>query len=86
MISSYKEACIILNIDYNNKNLTAEEIKKHYRYNALKYHPDKNNSDNANEEFIKVAEAYEFLMNKKSNVERNKSYIDILKASKTGLL
>ena len=27
MISSYKEACIILNIDYNNINLSAEEIK-----------------------------------------------------------
>lgn len=78
MISSYKEACNILNIDYNNINLTEEEIKKQYRYNALKYHPDKNNSDNANEEFIKVTEAYEFLMNKKSNVERNKSYIEIL--------
>jgi len=78
MISNYKQACIILNIDYNNKTLTTEEIKKHYRYNALKYHPDKNNSDNANEEFIKVTEAYEFLMNKKSNVERNKSYVDIL--------
>lgn len=78
MLSSYKEACIILDLDYNNVNISPEEIKKQYRYNALKYHPDKNKSDNANEEFIKVSEAYEFLMKKKSNTERNKSYTEIL--------
>jgi hypothetical protein len=43
-------------------------IKRQYRVLALKYHPDKNLSNNTAEEFHKVQSAYDFLM-KESNIE-----------------
>jgi curved DNA-binding protein CbpA len=77
MSLNYKDACNILNIDPNIENISPEVIKKQYRYNALKYHPDKNCSEKANEEFIRISNAYEYLINNNENTERNKSYIDI---------
>jgi len=50
-------------------------IKKQYRVLALKYHPDKNLSNNTAEEFHKVQSAYDFLM-KESNIEYNHSIED----------
>ncbi len=45
-----------------SKNATPEEIKKAYRQQALKYHPDRNPGDKAAEEkFKEAAEAYEVL-------------------------
>ncbi len=49
----------ILNI---SKNASKEDIKKAYRQQALKYHPDKNpGDDSAEEKFKEAAEAYEVL-------------------------
>ncbi|MDH5477114.1 MAG: J domain-containing protein [Nitrospinota bacterium] len=52
----------ILDVD---RGSSAAEIKKAYRRQAKKYHPDKNKDDKASEEmFKKVSEAYAVLSNK----------------------
>jgi hypothetical protein len=40
-----------------------EYIKKKYRKLALKWHPDKNDDENAKEKFQKISEAYDYLTN-----------------------
>ena len=49
----------VLGVD---KNASAEEIKKAYRKNAMKYHPDRNPGDKqAEEKFKEIGEAYAVL-------------------------
>jgi molecular chaperone DnaJ len=56
-----------------SKSATKDEIKKAYRKQALKFHPDKNPGDKSSEEkFKEAAEAYEVLSddNKRSKYDR----------------
>ena len=85
-----------LEINTNNKSyISKENIKKQYRKLALKYHPDKNgNTEESNERFKKINEAYHFLKNlynddddddandnneKESNFSQSSLYTNILK-------
>ncbi|MGL5617467.1 MAG: DnaJ C-terminal domain-containing protein [Metamycoplasmataceae bacterium] len=52
------------------KNADAKEIKKAYRQLAMKYHPDKNSSKDAEEKFKEINEAHECL----SDPDRRQRY------------
>ena len=72
------DAFVILEIDINNKSVSKEYIKKQYRKLALKYHPDKNgNTEESNERFKKINEAYNYLSNLYSDTESVDLDIDV---------
>ena len=47
-----------------NKEASPEDIKRAYRHLAKKYHPDINKASDAHDQFIKITEAYEILINR----------------------
>ena len=49
-----------------------DEIKRAYRKLALIYHPDRNKSSDAEDQFIKISEAYELLMNYRKPLTPNR--------------
>jgi curved DNA-binding protein CbpA len=57
---------------YNRLGLSeassSEDVRRQYRKLAMKYHPDRNPSENAQEEFLKITEAYEILTGKRKLV------------------
>ena len=72
---SVNDAKNVLNIYVENP--TEEEIKKAYRRMALKYHPDKNPSEESVEKFHKICEAYEVLTNCSGSCHKEE-YMDML--------
>jgi curved DNA-binding protein len=66
---SHKDYYKILGL---NKNASDEEIKKQYRRQARKYHPDVSKLKNTEERFKEINEAYDVLKDKtkKSNYDR----------------
>ena len=48
----------ILDVD---TNASPEQIKKAYRKMAMKYHPDRNKNDDAEERFKEIGKAYQIL-------------------------
>lgn len=53
----------LLNID---ENASLSDIKKAYRKQALLYHPDRNDNPKAHEQFLKIDEAYDYLVKLKT--------------------
>lgn len=54
---------------YNRLGLSeassSEDVRRQYRKLAMKYHPDRNQSQGAQDEFLKITEAYEILTGKR---------------------
>ena len=57
--------------DYTNLELQPyvddELVKKKYKYLALKYHPDKNDSPEATEKFKVISQSYNNIINKQTH-------------------
>ena len=61
--------------DYTNLELQPyvddELVKKKYKYLALKYHPDKNDSPEATEKFKVISQSYNNIINKQTHDNSN---------------
>jgi len=65
---NYKKACEQLGI-YDTDDISLEQLKRQYRLKALAYHPDKNKSPDASQQFQAIQEAYEFLRDNEEDEE-----------------
>jgi predicted house-cleaning noncanonical NTP pyrophosphatase (MazG superfamily) len=74
MIEAYKV------LEIHEKNPSAEDVKKAYHRLALKYHPDKNNSEEATRQFQEICQAYELLQGGYNIGEGQPEYLEILKS------
>lgn len=54
---------------------TPVDIRKQYRKLAMRFHPDKNPSTNAKEQFLLITDAYEILIGKKSAPKNSLTHI-----------
>jgi molecular chaperone DnaJ len=68
-----------------DKNASTDEIKKAYRKQALRYHPDRNAGDKeAEENFKKVTEAYKVLSNAEKKIQYDKYGHDFFTQQENG--
>jgi hypothetical protein len=58
---NYETACYELGID-KSIDITIELLKKQYKMQALRYHPDKNDSPDSSEKFQRINNAYQYLL------------------------
>jgi len=72
---NYRRAHELLEID---KDISIQNIKKQYKLKALLYHPDKNHSENANEQFQEISEAYRYLLEHSESYEDSEDDDEIL--------
>ena len=74
---NYKYACKILDLDETKPHDT-KTIKKSYHALALRYHPDKNNDEEAIHFFKEVNEAYHYLNH---NTRKTETFVDFVTSS-----
>jgi len=53
---------------------TESELKQAYRRKAKQLHPDRNKSPNAQQDFIRLTEAYDYLMHHRTETETQQTY------------
>ena len=88
---NYHNACNILNL---SNQFTYKELKHNYYIKALQFHPDKNSTIEAKNQFQEILDAYNFLNNYKDNfedtedtpIENGSSYMTLLEKFINGIL
>jgi len=75
----YYESCKILGVD---PEATIEEIRKSFREKAKLLHPDVNKDNNANENFITLKKAYDYIL-KHHNLINYSKYTNYFENSKS---